>query len=83
MEGDQFLRRLVLFQLPLILKPVTINENLNINPYKRNIRTTNYYTDEELRNPNYYKSDSEGGFDPSLIAKIDKLTKEINTNKKI
>ncbi len=68
--------------IPGYLKPVGINENFD-NPYKRNVRTWTYYTDEENHIDNYNRSDAEGGFDPALTEKMDTLAQNNNQAGKI
>ncbi len=82
MEGESYFYTDLTTPLPGYLKPVGINENLD-NPYKRDVRRWFYYTDEEREEENYNRSDEEGGFDPELTYKMDRLAQKGNLEGKI
>jgi len=70
--------------LPGYLKPVGINEDFD-NPYDRNVRHWNYYTEEEQnRLPDrWWNAETPNVFDPALTTKMDKLAQSYNQKGKI
>ena len=70
--------------LPKYLKPIGIDEKFS-NPYKRNDRWWMYYTEKERNSApkSYWKTDSEGGFQPELSKKMDTLAQKNNHFKKM
>jgi len=85
MEGDSNFYADGNLNTPSYLKAVGIDENFN-NPYARaiwSVRNSLYYTNKERSNPNYYKSDKEGGFDPAFNATIDRVALQNSDSGKI
>ena len=85
MEGDSKFYADNSLKRPSFLKPVGIDENFS-NPYERarwSVRNWLYYTKQEREDPNYYKSDEEGGFDPAFSAKMDKVALNNSSSGKI
>lgn len=83
MEGESIFYNIGSNPISAYLKPIGLNRELE-NPYNRSIRDWLFYTKEERdSNPNYYKSDENGGFDPALDEKMTQLAQSINEDGKI